>query len=311
VRLNRRRLAQPRSSDTRPKLPSNRREVVVRGDRTSLSYVDVGPSAGDPVVVLVHGLGGRWQHWSQVIPSISQERRVIAVDLPGFGDSPPIAKRPALPLFADAVAALLRDLGVERTVFVGHSFGGPLAVTFATRYPGLAARVVLVGGTVQSFQRTLAGQVLPWVTRPRTAVATVAELVATVAHVPQPLQRSVAASALLRRAALWPFVWRPSRLSFDDALLLIEGAGAPGVLAAARAIALSIGWERVRVDVPVALINGDHDFIAPLADLRAYRGRVDQAVIIKGTGHLPMLEAPDAFVAALDTVALRPPGRLT
>jgi pimeloyl-ACP methyl ester carboxylesterase len=56
------------------------------------------------------------------------------------------------------------------------------------------------------------------------------------------------------------------------------------------------------------LINSDHDLIAPLADLRSYPGRVDQALIVKGSGHLPMLEVPEKFVEVF-SAALDEPGR--
>lgn len=279
-----------------------RREFRLSGWRVSLNYVDVGEPADEPAIVLVHGLGGRWQHWSRVIPAIGASRRVIALDLPGFGESPPLGEPIDMAGLADVVAGLLGELGIQRAVFVGHSFGGPLGTTFAARHPALTERLVLVAGTVQSFQRTLAGRLGPWLTRPRTAAATIAELLYTAAPVPKRLQGTVAASPALRRLALWPFVWKPARLRPEDAELLVAGSGAAGVLPTARAIAACSGWERLEVDAPVALINGDHDLIAPLADLRAYTGRVDQAIVIKGTGHLPMLEAPDAFVAALNSV---------
>jgi pimeloyl-ACP methyl ester carboxylesterase len=202
-------------------------------------------------------------------------------------------------MLADVIAALARELGIDRLVFVGHSFGGPLGSIFATRHHALTEQLVLVCGTVQSFQQTLARQLRPWMARPLTAVATMAELIYTALPLPQPLRASVARSPLLRSLALWPFVRIPASLSPSDALLLIEGAGGSGVLPTARAIGAANGWERLGVDVPVTLINGDHDLIAPLADLRAYPGRVDHALIVKGTGHLPMIEDPDAFIAAI------------
>jgi pimeloyl-ACP methyl ester carboxylesterase len=267
-----------------------------------VNYVDVGESSTDPAIVFVHGLGGRWQHWSRVIPAISARQRVVALDLPGFGESPRLGERIDMEGLADVVAGLLGELGIHRVAFVGHSFGGPLATTFAARHKALTSQLVLVSGTVQSFQRTLAGQLRPWLTRPRTAGATIAELLYAAVPVPARLRPVVAGSAGLRALALWPFVRKPSRLSPENALLLIDGAGAPGVFPTARAIAASSGWERLPVAVPVALINGDHDLIAPLADLRAYPGRVDQALIVKGTGHLPMLEAPQRFVEAFNAV---------
>lgn len=266
----------------------------------TVNYLDThGPDAAPPVV-LVHGLGGRWQHWAGAIPTISARRRVVALDLPGFGGSPPLPEGALdLPALADVVAALVRELSLKRVVFVGHSFGAVVGVMFATRHRELTERLVLVGGTVQSFQRTLAGSLRPWLTRPATALASVAELGYAAVPVPGPLRGPIARSRLLRLLALWPFVLAPQRLSAEDARLLIDGAGSRGVLPTARAIGRARGWERIAVDVPVALINGDHDRIAPLADLRAYAGRVDKVLVVKDSGHLPMIERHEAFLAAL------------
>ena len=287
-------------TDDIPRLSGGRRAVEVGGVRTVVHYVDVGASGDRPVVLLVHGLGGRWQHWQRVIPAIGKRWRVLAVDLPGFGDSEVIAKQFDLSLLADVLGALLRNLGIERVVFVGHSFGGPLGITFAVRHGGVTEQLVLVAGTVQSFQQTLARRFRPWLARPLTAVATIAELLYTGIAVPRAMRPLIARSRVLRRLALRPFVWAPQRLSPADVELLIHSAGAPGVMPTAHAIARATGWEHLAVDLPVALINGDHDLIAPLEDLRAYPGRVDRALVVKGTGHLPMIEAPEAFVAALD-----------
>jgi len=277
----------------------------VNGADVEIGYLDVGEAGAEAPLLLVHGLGGRRQHWERVIPAISRTRRVLAIDLPGFGKSPlPVAGPLDLPGMADAIAALVRHLSLGRVVFVGHSFGGPLGTIFAARHRDLLERLVLVAGTVQSFQRTLGLRLRPWLTRPVTAVATVAELVYTAVPVPEMLRGVISRSPALRGLALWPFVLSPRGLGQAEARLLIDGAGAPGVLPTARAIGRVSGWERLEIDVPVTLINGDHDLIAPLADLRTYPGRVDQVLVVKDTGHLPMLERPRAFVAALEQAIL-------
>jgi cis-3-alkyl-4-acyloxetan-2-one decarboxylase len=285
-------------------LVPRQRQIELTGSRLPINYVDAGePTAATPLV-LVHGLGGRWQHWTHVIPAMSARRRVLALDLPGFGESPYPADRDLdVADMADAVAALATELSLARVVFVGHSFGGPLGLTFASRHQALTEALVLVAGTVQSFQRTLARRLLPWFVRPLTAVSTVSELIYSAVPIPQAARGPITRSSLLRRIALWPFVRAPQRLRAADARLLIDGAGAPGVLPTARAIGRTTGWERLQVDAPVTLINGDHDRIAPLADLRTYPGPVEKALVIKDSGHMPMLERPDSFLDAL-TVAL-------
>jgi cis-3-alkyl-4-acyloxetan-2-one decarboxylase len=268
----------------------------------AVNCVCAGETSARPPLLLVHGLGGRWQHWRPVIDGLCARRRIVALDLPGFGRTPwPAGRRLTLEQIADAVAGVVRELDLGPVVFVGHSFGGPLGVTFAARHAALVEQLVLVCGTVQSFQQTLAGRLRPWLSRPRTAVATVAELVYTAVAPPARLRSAAAGSPSLRAAALWPFVRSPRGLSEDAARVLIDSAGRAGVVPTARAIARATGWENLTVEVPVVLINGDSDLIAPLADLRAYRGRVDLALVVKDVGHVPMLERPDAFERAMRT----------
>ena len=63
------------------------KRIEVNG--TPMNYVDVGTDTGDEEpLVLVHGLGGQWQNWLENIPRLALDRRVIAMDLPGFGLTP-------------------------------------------------------------------------------------------------------------------------------------------------------------------------------------------------------------------------------
>lgn len=109
--------------------------------RRRLHYLDAG--TGDQTFVLVHGMGGRWQHWLETIPLLAENGRVLALDLPGFGRSEPSAATVSLDGFADAAAELIRGLGIERVVLVGHSMGGPIALRFASRHPDLAEAIAL------------------------------------------------------------------------------------------------------------------------------------------------------------------------
>jgi len=79
---------------------------------------------GTPLV-LIHGIATAWQCWKPVIPALASRHDVIAVDLPGFGGSVELGvAEPSLQHFADAVLALLDDLGIEDFHVVGNSLGG-------------------------------------------------------------------------------------------------------------------------------------------------------------------------------------------
>jgi pimeloyl-ACP methyl ester carboxylesterase len=81
--------------------------------------------SGDPLV-LMHGIGSHWQVWEPVLPMLTARHDVIAVDLPGFGDSPmpPPGTPPGIDSLCDLVLGFLADLGIERPHVAGNSLGG-------------------------------------------------------------------------------------------------------------------------------------------------------------------------------------------
>src|SRR5437870_4509006 len=87
-----------------------RDEIV---NRRRIRYVDMGEGDGPPLL-LVHGTGGSWQSWLLNLGDLSRDRRVIAVDLPGFGASEALGPSSSSEIssFADAVVTLLDRLGI-------------------------------------------------------------------------------------------------------------------------------------------------------------------------------------------------------
>jgi len=76
--------------------------------------------------VLLHGIGMSKEVWRPVVPLLAREREVIAVDMPGFGASPPGPR--TLGGLADAVAAFVSSLGIDRPHVAGNSLGGGVAL---------------------------------------------------------------------------------------------------------------------------------------------------------------------------------------
>src|SRR5262245_65831208 len=101
---------------------------------TSPAYTQSGTGAP---LVLLHGIGSSRQAWGPVVPPLTAHFTVIAVDLPGFGDSPPLPARtessPAA--LAAAVARLLDQLGVSSPHLAGNSLGGWVALELAAIRP--------------------------------------------------------------------------------------------------------------------------------------------------------------------------------
>lgn len=274
---------------------------------STLHYVDVdhGTHHPDgPVFVLVHGLGGRWQHWAENIPELAEHGRVVAVDLPGFGRSGRPAGGYSFDAFADAIAELVEHLNLPPVVLVGHSLGGPLAVRFAHRHREKVAAIVLAAGTVQHFaaalgMRTCGRQLLRG---PATTAATYFEVLTAGLPAPAFVRRLIIERPLLRRLLLWPYLHRPEALPPASVALLVDGVGARGVLPTARAAGRLRREELLTpVGCPVLAVGADLDAVAPLTALAEYAASVPDAhaVVLEGSGHMVMLERASAFTAEL------------
>lgn len=274
-------------------------DIEIAGSR--LHYVDYGdPVPSGPVFVLSHGLGGRWQHWTENMAELAEHGRVIAVDLPGFGRSEPPQRGYSIDTFADTIADLIDALRLPRIVLVGHSLGGPIAMRFAARHPDLVAGVVLAAGTVQDAAAALAVRARGSNGRPRpkTVAAIAVEVLTAGLPVPTPVRRRIIGSPLLRRVLLWPYLHRPEAMPSASVALLVDGIGTRGVLPTTRA-ATRLRSEQwlVPVRCPVLAIGADHDAVAPIRTLDELASRVPHArtVVLEGTGHMVMLERADAF----------------
>lgn len=103
---------------------------------------------GRQVALVIHGWSSSWYALSPLISFLSERYTCLAVDLPGYGASPPLTQRATIPLYADLLADLLRQTTQKPAVIVGHSMGGMTALTMALRHPDLIERLVLVCPTI-------------------------------------------------------------------------------------------------------------------------------------------------------------------
>jgi len=106
---------------------------------------------GREALVLVHGWTCNMDNWRDTIPEFAKRNRVIALDLPGHGQSDKPQISYTMDLFADAIDAVMRDAKVERAVIVGHSMGTPVARQFYRKYPQKTLGIVIVDGGLRPF----------------------------------------------------------------------------------------------------------------------------------------------------------------
>ena len=86
-------------------------------------------------VVFVHGFCENKEIWRSFVPELSQNYRVICIDLPGFGENPPLTSPVTIGDLSEPIYNLLQTLGVEQCVMIGHSMGGYVSLAFAEKFP--------------------------------------------------------------------------------------------------------------------------------------------------------------------------------
>ena len=244
--------------------------------------------AGAPLVLL-HGIGMSRRVWDPVIPSLAEQFDVLAVDLPGFGDSQPmpagVESHPAA--LAAAVAEFLDGLGIVAPNLVGNSLGGWVALELADIRPASSLTLLspagLWPGNTPLYCR-ISLRATRWLSRHGTAV-----LSRLVNHRP--------ARALL----LAQTYGRPSRMSAGAARAAIRDmATCPGFDAALDATAARHYVAGSHLDAPVTVAFGSRDHLL----LGRSRG-LDQLPAgtrvepLPGCGHVPMSDDPDAVTALI------------
>ena len=111
----------------------------------SLAHVRRGSG---PPLVLIHGIGSQWQMWKPVLDRVSREREVVALDLPGFGDSEEYRARPTVEALASAVAEFLDGIGLGGAHVAGNSLGGGVALAMARAGTARSACLVSPAGFI-------------------------------------------------------------------------------------------------------------------------------------------------------------------
>jgi pimeloyl-ACP methyl ester carboxylesterase len=249
-----------------------------------VNYVELGEG---PPLLLVHGLGGSWQNWLETIPHFARTHRVVALDLPGFGESPLPAERISMRGYGRLLDAFCDAVGIDRAVAVGNSMGGFVAAELAIQHPERVEKLVLVSAAGITAEHQRNERVLALMRRFEAALTWAAT------H-PQPgfLMRPRA-----RRGLRLVFA-HPDKL---PGALLVEqarGAGKPGFIDALDAISEYPLRDRLeRISVPTLIVWGERDKLVPLRDADVFEELIPNArkLVYADTGHAPMLERPGRF----------------
>lgn len=231
-------------------------------------------------LLLLHGNGGSWSHWIRNIPFLMREYRVIAADIPGFGDS----DTPPQPYTADSIAALLHeglielDFGATPLLVVGFSFGSSIAGALAKQLGPNAAMLVVVSAGHLRLSKMSIPPFISW------------------RKLTDPFERQEAHRHNLEVM----MISRPERV--DDLAILIQSENTAKTRLVGANVTAShpLRDDLTRICCPCAGIWGERDstigpYMQERIDLFDALGRSGDAYTVEDAGHWHPYEAADAF----------------
>jgi len=248
---------------------------------TPLHYLDEGPAGARQAVLLLHAFPLHSGMWARQIAALSPRHRVVAPDYRGLGKTPPPAGPSTMQVVAGDARALLAHLGIERAVVVGLSMGGYVALELFRQSPGLFRGLALCDTRAtadtdegkanrESFAKNALERGLGWVAD---------EMI----------------PKLLREG--------PGAAEVKEVRDLVSGGTPAGVAAAQRGMAARPDSTATLAAIrcPAIVVVGEGDRMIPVADAEKLATGIAGARLVRipGAGHLPNIEAPEAFNRAL------------
>ena len=248
------------------------------------------------MLLLIHGMAGTCANWESVIEPLALDHTVIAPDFPGHGASAPGGGDYSLGGLASGLRDLMLALGHERATLVGHSLGGGVAMQFTYQFPEMVERLALVssGGLGPDVSPILRAAALPGADLFISATAGSGSRSARV------IGRGLGAVGLRPNADLaevargYATLADPERRkAFLATLRSVVGIEGQRVAALDRLYLAEA--------LPLLIVWGENDPIIPVDHGREAHAQLpgSRLEIFEDTGHVPMLERPGRFIAAL------------
>lgn len=235
------------------------------------------PRADQDVIVMVHGFGGNKDNWVLLADKMTDDYHLIALDLPGHGDS---VSDESLVYTMDNQAAWLNEfmdaLHIKKAHVVGNSMGGAICIAFTHRYPDKVSSMTLIDSaglhvTDSEYLLLLKQGINPLVVGNREEFAHLMDFVMEKKpYIPGPILSVLAEQKIARKAM--------DEKIFKDMVTDIN----------------QVGDFLSEIHTPTLILWGDHDRVIHVDNAEAFHQKIQgsQSVILAGVGHIPMIEVP-------------------
>jgi len=278
-------------------------EKFIEVDGMAVNYVAVGQGA--PTVLLLHGIGASYRIWQTALPLLSRLRRVVAIDLPGFGASSPAPGNFGATEAAGHIDRICEFLGLGTVDVVGHSMGGMLAMQLAYSHPERVGRLALISAGLTSIMKFYRHPLATVIAEPAICARFVTQVMVATVAVPPSVVRYVVEQPRLRKLACRDYLADAERVDGDLLLDVLLSCGGPSTLLAAmmgfRFDFMEVAEAMTRRPERALLVAGARDRFTAANDAMAF-GRLigsGDLITIPETGHWPMIERPQALNCVL------------
>jgi pimeloyl-ACP methyl ester carboxylesterase len=247
-----------------------------------------------PPLLFLHGHSGRWANWLENIPHFARTRRVVALDLPGFGASEMPAGGVSIENYARVLDEACGLLGIDAAAVVGNSMGGFAVAELAIKFPERVERLVLVSAAgLSTGYMGVSSEFLR-----RRSVAMFARAINAYAAIPEARAQTLMRRRRLRRRVLDIVAAHPERLPAPICAELLRGSGMPAAPDATDAVMTYDFRHRVtEIACPTLIVWGAKDRVVPVASAHDYERLIPDTrkEIFADTGHVAMVERPARF----------------
>jgi len=251
--------------------------TTMKVDDYSIRYVDTGKNNSNPKIstlLLLHGLGGSLERWSEIIPFLSKYYRLLIPDIIGFGYSDKPHAEYNMDFFIKFIQRFLQIMDIDNLHIIGSSFGGLLALEYTIRFPKDINKLVLISPA------GMMNHITPALNQYISAA-----LYPTFYNVATAYYEMVYDPRMIREDSIEDFIKRMnlsnSKFAFMSTLISLKNH--PQLT------------DRLNINTPTLIIWGRNDKLMPLRYAKKFKIPNSRLVIFDQCGHYPHVEKVEEF----------------